>query len=127
MPDPIPQPPEPFRLPPSSPEPRLDTGHLKYESNPKHTEPWQPGRKGSICDTAVRPHASLLLRSSELEGDKRFAVFDGKAYCAQEHSPGCWHGYPVGWVEVPPRVRTVWRRQGKITKRSLKQNWETHQ
>jgi hypothetical protein len=49
MPDPIPQPPEPFRLPPSSPEPRLDTGHLAS------------------------------------------------------------------------------RRQGKITKRSLKQNWETHQ
>lgn len=100
---------------------------LVYESNPKHSEPWQPGRKGSICDQDVRQHAATLLRDSELVGDKRFAVFNGRAYCAQQHRPGIWHGYPVGWIEVPPRLQRHWKQSGSLTKRQLKQYWEAHQ
>jgi hypothetical protein len=100
---------------------------LVYESNPKHRDPWQPGRKGSICDLDVRPHAQTLLAQSELDGEKRFAVFNGRAYCAQEHRPGTWHGYPVGWLEVPPRLRRIWKQQGRISKRQLDLNWEKHQ
>lgn len=100
---------------------------LAYESNSKHSEPWQPGRKGSICDMEVRLHALTLLQESELEGDKRFAVFNGRPYCAQEQRTGIWHGYPVGWVEVPPRLHRIWKLQGKVTKRQLKLHWEAHQ
>ena len=100
---------------------------LVYESNPKHRDPWQPGRKGSICDMQVRPHVLTLLRESEVDGNKRYAVFNGRAYCAQEHSPGTWHGYPVGWREVPARLRQHWMQQGKVSKRLLKLNWEEHQ
>ena len=112
-----------------SPESRGDGSSitLVYESNPKHRDPWQPGRKGSICDADVRPHAEALLAESELDGERRFAVFNGKAYCAQEHRPGTWHGYPVGWSEVPPRLCRVWRQQNKVSKRQLKLNWEAHQ
>ena len=70
---------------------------LRYESNPKHSDPWQPGQKGSICDQEVRHHVVELLQTSQLDGDKRYALFDGRPYCAQEHLPGVWHGYPVGW------------------------------
>lgn len=89
---------------------------LIYQSNPKHSEPWQRGRKGSICDQAVRPHAPTLLNDSEPDGDKRFAIFEGRAFCAQEHQAGKWHGYPVGWKEVPSRIRRVWRESGKLQK-----------
>lgn len=100
---------------------------LVYESNPKHSEPWQHGRKGSICDMEVRPYAQSLLLESELDGEKRYAVFEGRPYCAQEHRLGVWHGYPVGWMEVPPRLQRLWKQAGKVTKRQLKQNWESHQ
>ena len=29
---------------------------------------------------------------------------EGRAYRAQEHLPNRWHGYPVGWGEVPPKL-----------------------
>lgn len=99
---------------------------LIYESNPKHSEPWQSGRKGSLCEREVRPHAQRLLERSELVGNKRYAVFDGKAYCANEHSAGHWHGYPVGWVEVPAVLVLRWIRERRITKRDKKRYWESH-
>ena len=105
----------------------VPVAHLVYESNPKHTDPWQSGRKGSICEADVRPHAQALLLQSEVDGDKRYAVFDGKAYCAQQHRPATWHGYPVGWVEVPYRLQKLWKEAGKVTKRQIKQHKEAHQ
>src|ERR1700736_2407885 len=77
---------------------------LKYESNPKHRDPWQPGKKGSLCEPEVRSFAEQLLKESVLYGDKRYAVYKGKAYCAQQHGPNLWHGYPVGWQEVPSKL-----------------------
>lgn len=100
---------------------------LRYESNPKHSEPWQAGRKGSICDQEVRPRAAELLNSSEIDGDKRYSVFNGKAYCAQQHLPGVWHGYPVGWMEVPYRLQKQWKASDKVTKRQLKKYRESHE
>lgn len=99
---------------------------LRYESNPKHSEPWQPGRKGSICDQVVRPHVLELLKSSELDGQKRYAVLMGRAYCAQEHQSGVWHGYPIGWIEVPCRIKSKWKDAGSVTKRDLKRYKESH-
>ena len=51
----------------------------------------------------MRPFACDLLNASETDGAKRYAVHEGKAYCAQEDGRGAWHGYPVGWVDVPER------------------------
>ena len=60
--------------------------HMRYESNPKHKEPWQRGRRGTLCpgdiDQAI---ARQLLEDSELEGGKRYAVHGGKAFCAQDN------------------------------------------
>jgi hypothetical protein len=99
---------------------------LVYESNPKHSDPWQIGKKGSICDQAVRPLAADLLRTSIIWKGKRYAVHEGRAYCAQEHSPNRWHGYPVGWVEVPPKLARQWMRDGNLTNHDRKKYWEAH-
>jgi hypothetical protein len=98
---------------------------MDYKSNPKHSEPWQRGKKGSLCDAEVRPLAPRLLEGSVLVGDKRYAVHDGKAYCGQE-AENVWHGYPVGWVEVPPKLILQWRKEGKLAKRDVKRYWESH-
>ena len=97
---------------------------MEYESNQKHSEPWQRGRRGSLCPKEVRGIAAQLLAGSELVDAKRYAVFAGRAYCAQESRLGVWHGYPVGWKEVPPRLRLWWRRQGRVRNRDIKQNWD---
>ena len=69
--------------------------------------------------------AADLLDGSELVEYKKYAVYDGKAsYCAQEHRPGRWHGYSVGWKEVPPRLGIRWRRQRRVSNRDIKQNWD---
>ena len=95
---------------------------MAYESNPKHSEPWQRGRRGSLCPEEVRGIAADLLAGSEPVEARRYAVFGGKEFCAQEHRPGVWHGYPVGWKEVPPELRGRWRRQGRVRNRDIKQN-----
>ena len=75
---------------------------VHYEGNAKHRDPWQPGRRGSLCpnhlDQAI---VQQLLEESELVGNRRYAVYEGRAYCAQQHGDDRWHGYPVGWVRVP--------------------------
>lgn len=63
--------------------------------------------------------------SVECEG-KRYAVHEGRAYCAQEHAPKRWHGYPVGWVEVPPKLVRQLIQNGLLTKHERKKYWETH-
>ena len=113
----------------TTPVERIDEqtqAELVYESNPKHRDPWQIGKKGSLCDTAVRSKTRELLESSVLYDGKRYAIHEGKAYCAQEHQPSRWHGYPVGWVEVPPKLVRQWIKDGRITKRNRKQHWEMH-
>ena len=95
---------------------------MEYESNPKHSEPWQRGRRGSLCPEEVRGIAAELLAGAELVEARRYAVFGGKTFCAQEHRPSVWHGYPVGWKEVPPELRGRWRRQGRVRNRDIKQN-----
>ncbi len=99
---------------------------LVYESNPKHSDPWQSGKRGSLCEREVRPLAEVLLLKSVIWKEKRYAVHEGRAYCAQEHSPNRWHGYPVGWVEVPPKLVNQWMADGSLTKRDRKKYREAH-
>lgn len=99
---------------------------LIYESNPKHSEPWQVGKKGSLCDAEIRPLALELLQGSVLWEDKRYAVHEGRAYCAQQHLPDRWHGFPVGWVEVPPKLVRDWIKEGRLRNHDRKKYWESH-
>jgi hypothetical protein len=97
----------------------------QYESNPKHREPWQPGRKGSVCPPELLlREAQELLRESSLQGHKRFATRGGRAYCAQEHAEGRWHGYPISWKEVPDFLRRQWTREGRVARRDIKRFWD---
>jgi hypothetical protein len=108
--------------PAEEPEPQK----LVYKPNPKHSEPWQSGRRGSLCEASVRPRAAELLDGSVPYGDKRYAFYDGKAYCAQEEATNLWHGYPVGWEEVPPKLVRQWVKAGLVTNHDRKKYWESH-
>ena len=99
---------------------------MQYESNPKHSEPWQRGKKGSLCPKDMRSLAQQLLDGSVLVDENRYAFYDGKAYCAQEHGPDRWHGYPIGWKEVPPALVQQWTKAGLIKRRDIQQYWEHH-
>jgi hypothetical protein len=97
---------------------------LKYEPNAKHKEPWQRGARGSLCPRGV--DAEALLEGSEVDPaspGKRYATDGVRAYCAHEHRPGCWHGFPVEWRRVPSSLRNAWLRSGRVDKRSVKENW----
>jgi hypothetical protein len=94
---------------------------MKYEPNPKHKEPWQRGARGSLCPPGV--DASALLAESEVDPSrpgKRFATDGERAYCGHEHAPGCWHGYPIEWRQVPTNVMRAWLASGQVTKRALR-------
>lgn len=97
---------------------------LVYEGNPKHKLPWQRGRRGSLCPPEVdADRAKELLEGSEPHAGKRFATDGEMAYCAREHRPGSWHGYPVGWREVPASIRSRWLRAGRVSRTEIRTNW----
>ena len=100
--------------------------HLRYVPNPKHKEPWQRGRKGSPCPREInQEQAQQLLNESVLVDQKRYAVHEGRPYCAQDDSIGGWHGYPIGWKEVPAKLRTTWvNRERRIKKRDIDRYWD---
>lgn len=98
---------------------------MRYESNPKHSDPWQRGRRGARCPSNVDAKQALrLLSASERVGNKRYATLQGQAFCAQQHACGVWHGYPVGWVAVPVQVRKQWLEAGCVRRRDIKRNWD---
>lgn len=100
------------------------SGLLRYEPNPKHKEPWQRGAQGSLCPPEA--DGAALLAVSEPDPDhpgKRFATDGHRAYCAHEHSPGRWHGFPVEWRTVPAKLRSAWLSDDRVTKRDLRTFW----
>jgi hypothetical protein len=98
---------------------------LYDERNPKHKEPWQRGRRGSLCprDLALKDALRLLREESILHAESRYAVFSGRAFKATVNHQGVWHGWPVGWVEVPESLRLQWRNEGKLKKREMNRYW----
>ena len=94
---------------------------MKYEPNPKHKEPWSRGQKGSLCPKDI--DSAGLLKDSVSVGRKRYAHLDGRAYCARSHRDGVWHGYPVGWSEVPECLRNRWKKEGRIRRSDIQRNW----
>jgi hypothetical protein len=63
-----------------------------------------------------------LLDNSLPCGEKRYAVYDGMPFAAQCHrrEQDLWHGYPVGYNEVPESVWRQWLNQKLIAKRHLR-------
>ena len=105
---------------------RLHAIPMIYESNPKHSQPWQRGARGSLCPRGIRrADAQQLLDESvpDAGSDKRYATDGAFAYCAQLHLPDRWHGYPVTWGDVPLAIRRQWMNAGKVTRRIIKRNW----
>lgn len=103
------------------PEPVLESAppqRLIYEANPKHKPLPTPGRHGSICPPSTNGPA--LLAESDLHGKKRYATDGERAYCAQQHQTGRWHGYPVDWEEVPPSLVSQWVTQDRIDRRIIR-------
>jgi hypothetical protein len=104
--------------------PKRHASQLVYEPNDKHKLPWQRGRRGSLCPKSVSlDDAQRLLRTSVAEGSKRYATDGARAYCAQEHRTGLWHGYPVGWEEVPPGVRRELIEKHGVNRRDQLRFW----
>ncbi len=98
---------------------------MRYESNPKHDEPWQRGGRGSLCPRDIGQRiAERLLADSELVGSKRYAVHEGRAYCAQQHGTDVWHGYPIGWSKVPASLRFKWQKEGRVHRKDTKRYWD---
>jgi hypothetical protein len=97
---------------------------MRYEGNPKHKEPWQRCRRGSLCPAEITATlAQQLLTASELVENARYATHGGIAYCARCHGDDHWHGYPVGWVEVPESLRRRWKREGRVSAQDMRQHW----
>jgi hypothetical protein len=91
-----------------------------YEPNPKHKPVPTPGRRGTICPRNA--DGPQLLATSVLDGRKRYATDGEAAFCGQCHdaSNDRWHGYPVGWAEVPPNIIHRWVTAGKVSRRVLR-------
>lgn len=98
---------------------------LPYEPNPKHKEPWQRGRRGSLCpkNLTIKDVLRLLREESVLHGQARYAIHEGRAFKATANHEGIWHGWPVGWVEVPESLRLQWRKEDKLKKRDMTRYW----
>jgi hypothetical protein len=93
---------------------------LTYEPNPKHKPMPSPGRHGSICPPGA--NGPFLLTQSDLLGQKRYATDGEGAFCAQQHAPNLWHGYPVEWEEVPPRLVSEWVAADKVERRTIRRS-----
>jgi len=102
---------------------------LAYEPNPKHKLPWQPGRKGPLCPKWSHSQALALLEESVpvAKGKHRYATINGIAFCALEHRPGIWHGYPIGWEAVPPKILKQWIKDGNVSRKQIRDSWEEAQ
>ena len=98
---------------------------MRYESSLKHKDPWQRGRRGALCPKGIdAASAQQMLAGSELSDDTRYAVREGKAYCARQHAPDAWHGYPVGWIRVPERLRRRWLDEQRVRRRDIRAHWD---
>ena len=97
-----------------------------YGGNPKHQEPWQRGKKGSLCTKETMETAQGLLDASVEDGKRRFATDGERAFEGKEHAPNEWHGFPVGWKEVPETLRHRWQDEGRVRRAHIQKYWDDH-
>ena len=105
---------------------------LRYEGSAKHKNPWQPGRKGTLCPSDISLEtAEALLRESvpdpNPQSSKRYGTHNGQAFCAMRTGSDAgndvYHGYPVGFGEVPPTVWRAWISDGRLQRADVTRNW----
>lgn len=107
-------------------QPARSAGPVTYEENEKHCNPAQRGQRGSLCPREIDDGlADQLLQGSVLDGQTRYATHGGRAYKAAQHRPGKWHGWPVGWVEVPQPIKQQFLKQKLVKKRDTRRFWES--
>ena len=98
---------------------------LAYHPNPKHKEPWQPGRKGSLCPKDITlDRAAGMLSESFHHKQQRYAVDQGRVFIGKTDNRDGWHGYPAGWREVPETVRQHFLKSKAVQNRDLSRYWE---
>ncbi len=51
---------------------------------------------------------------------------DAESASSKDEPPNRWHGYPVGWIAVPPKLARHWIRDGDLRKHDFKKYWEAH-
>ena len=101
-----------------------DSSRLRYQPNRKHKEPWQPGRRGSLCPRDIGlGRARQMLQDSIADGRQRYAVDGGRPFEGHDDGTGAWHGYPVGWVEVPADVLNQFRGLGLVKRHDIQRYW----
>lgn len=108
-----------------------------YRPKPKHKDPWQPGRRGSLCShgltadehTALQDDVQSLLDDAAENGWEagraRYACWGGRPYASRPHSDGDdeWYGYPVGYVEVPESIRRDWVARRLVRRSDIRRWW----
>jgi hypothetical protein len=105
---------------------------IRYVGSPKHKRGPSRGRRGSLCPGEIdAAKAQRLLERSipvphEGVNSKRYCTDGSRAFCAHCHdiSQNEWHGFPVGWHEVPPAVRHRWLQDGTIKAKVLRRRAE---
>lgn len=96
---------------------------LVYIGNPKHKDPWQRGRRGSLCPPEIsQEDAQKMLSDSYLHGRHRYAVRAGVIYKAQGKD-GRWHGYPEAWRRVDCSIRNHFVKSKLVRKSDLSKHW----
>lgn len=102
---------------------------MTYEGSAKHKEPWQPGRRGTLCPRDISKDLAQNLLNTSLPdpnpgSSKRYAVLEGRAFCGNRTVDDVYHGWPVGFQEVPPPVWRRWIAQGLVDRREVHKNWK---
>ncbi|GHV40237.1 hypothetical protein FACS1894187_20990 [Synergistales bacterium] len=101
---------------------------LIYKGNAKHKEPWQPGRKGSLCPSVKKMPGldpQRLLNSGMSYKNKIYSVYEGiafAAHCEGEMPNGntLWHGFPVPWNSVPEDICNQWLKNNVVSKKQIR-------
>jgi hypothetical protein len=111
-------------------EVNLCLAHMTNEDQSCGTSPIRSTRSpGSEEQEGLCPKDAdgpTLLALSEVDPEhpgRRFATDGRRAYCGHEHSPDCWHGFPVEWRKVPAKLRNAWLADGRVSKRSVRELW----
>ena len=106
---------------------------LRYVPKEKHKDPFQRGRKGTLCPPASElpvDKAQALLDGSDpdprLKQVERWATDGRLAYCGRPYDRKrrlAWYGFPVGWIRVPERLRRKWIKAGAADRATMYCFW----
>jgi len=76
---------------------------------------------GPCARVGVGDIAQEILEASDRCGQSRFGIRDGMAFKGHEHAPGRWHGHPIAWNEVHPKLVNQWIRAERVTRREVRE------